>query len=198
MPAKEASAAQLRAGLVAGRLREFSRDFAVQGLAWYRFGKVIRGRILVIDGDEWLGRLARARAPGEGLRRPISARTPGAASRRPAIRSRTPSCAASCCRTSTASGWRDGSAPRPVPSRRSRSSSSATLADKDARIQGLQVGRRRAPRATRHERGDRRAGRRARRDGAAFRARGSRASNRRRRWRRRSAAISRTFRSRAS
>ncbi len=32
-------------------------DFAVSRAAWYRFDNVIRGRILVIDGDEWLGRL---------------------------------------------------------------------------------------------------------------------------------------------
>lgn len=31
--------------------------FAAPGAAWYRFGNVIRGRILVVDGDEWLGRM---------------------------------------------------------------------------------------------------------------------------------------------
>ena len=35
----------------------FPAFFAGLGAAWYRFNIVIRGRILVIDGDEWLGRL---------------------------------------------------------------------------------------------------------------------------------------------
>ena len=53
MPAAQTRSALLRSRLVAPNFAYF----AAIGAAWYRFGTVIRGRILVIDGDEWLGRL---------------------------------------------------------------------------------------------------------------------------------------------
>ena len=141
MPAEEARAAELRSRLVTcGRAAAIPGYFAGVEAAWYRFETVIRGRILVIDGDEWLGPLlvrvlqekgfmadfrdeARSRIP-EGVR----------------LASRLPSCAASCSRTSTASGSRGASAPRSGRSSKTPLVLVGEAADKDARIQGLQVG----------------------------------------------------------